>query len=100
MEQNKGQTRITLVIVMITAFITPFMSNAINLAIPSIGMEFGGNQNWLNWVVSGFLIPCAAFLLPFGRLADGYGRKKIFLLGMILLAVASLACALATSLAA
>lgn len=98
MEQSKGQTKITLAIVMITAFITPFMSNAINLAIPAIGIEFGGNQNWLNWVVSAFLIPCAAFLLPFGRLADRYGRKKIFLLGMILLAVGALGCALATSL--
>jgi EmrB/QacA subfamily drug resistance transporter len=98
MEHSREQIRITLIIVMITSFITPFMSNAINLAIPAIGVQFGGNQSWLNWVVSGFLIPCAAFLLPFGHLADRYGRKKIFLLGMIILAIAALGCALAPSL--
>lgn len=100
MERGNNQTRITLVIVMMTSFVTPFMSNAINLAIPSIGIEFQGNQNLLNWVVFGFLLSSAAFLLPFGRLADQFGRKKIFLMGMILLAASSLACALATSLTA
>lgn len=100
MERSASQLRITLVIVMITSFITPFMSNAINLAIPAIGIEFGGNQNLMNWVVFGFLLSSAAFLVPFGHLADQFGRKKVFLIGMILLAASSLACALATSLIA
>ncbi len=100
MEYNKRQSNITLAIVMIASFITPFMSNAINIAIPSIGLEFGGSQSLLNWVVAGFLLSSAAFLLPFGRLADQVGRKKIFLIGMIALAVSSLACALAPSLIA
>ena len=100
MENSKSRTGTTLFVVMITSFITPFMSNAINLAIPSIGVELNGNQNMLNWVVSAFLIATAAFLLPFGRLADQLGRKKIYLIGMILMSVSSLACALATSLAA
>lgn len=99
MGDRKSQTRITLVIVMITSFITPFMSNAINLAIPAIGKEFNADQSLLNWVVSGFLLSSAAFLLPFGRLADQYGRKKVFLIGMFSLAASSLGCALAPSLA-
>ena len=74
------------------------MSNAINLAIPAIGEEFLSNQNQLNWVVSGFLISTAVFLLPFGRIADQFGRKRIFLIGMGSLSVASLGCALAPSL--
>ena len=98
MENSAKQVRITLAIVMVASFITPFMSNAINLAIPAIGEEFGGNQSWLNWVVSGFLIPYAAFLLPFGHLADRYGRRRIFLLGMIIVALSALGCALAPSL--
>jgi EmrB/QacA subfamily drug resistance transporter len=100
MENSKSQIRITLAVVMISSFITPFMSSAINLAIPSIGIEFGGSQVLLNWVISSYLISSAAFLLPFGRLADQYGRKRIFLIGTVLLAVSSLACALATSLVA
>ncbi|NLM83533.1 MAG: MFS transporter [Clostridiales bacterium] len=98
MEYSAKQIRFTLAIVMVASFITPFMSNAINLAIPSIGEEFGGSQSWLNWVVSGFLIPYAAFLLPFGHLADRYGRRRIFLLGTIIIALSALGCALAPSL--
>jgi EmrB/QacA subfamily drug resistance transporter len=100
MENNKSQARITLIVVMIGSFITPFMSNAVNLAIPSIGIEFGGSQSLLNWVISCYLIANASFLLLFGRLADQFGRKRIFLIGMIMLAVSSLACALSASLAA
>ncbi len=100
MEKKNSDTKIAQVIVMLSSFISPFIMNAINIAIPDIGIEFGGSQGLLNWVVSGFLIASAAFLLPFGRLADQFGRKRIFLLGMIFLAVTSLACALANSLAA
>ena len=100
MENSAGQTRITMAIVMLSSFITPFMANAINIAIPSIGLEFGGTQSLLNWVVSGFLLSSAAFLLPFGRLADLFGRKRIFMLGMVFLSASSLACALAPSLIA
>lgn len=99
METSKSQINLTVAIVMITSFVTPFMGSAINLAIPAIGQEFGGSQSLLNWVVSSYLIATAAFLLPFGRFADQFGRKKIFLGGMILLAFSSLACALSMSLA-
>ena len=98
MERKSNQTTITLVIIMISSFITPFMSNAINIAIPAIGIDFGANQSMINWVVSSFLLSTAAFLLPFGRIADLFGRKKMFLIGMILLAASSLGCALAPSL--
>ena len=98
MESSKSQARVTLAIAMIASFITPFMSNAVNLAIPAIGAEFGASQFMLNWIVSSFLLATAAFLLPFGRLADRYGRKRIFMLGSALLAVSSLACGLAPSL--
>ncbi|WP_042331050.1 MFS transporter [Desulfosporosinus orientis] len=97
MEQNRSVIRITMIIVMITSFITPFMGNAINLGIPQIGIEYGVDQFALNWVVTSYLLATAAFLLPFGRLADIVGRKKIFLIGMLLFAAASLGCGLAVS---
>jgi EmrB/QacA subfamily drug resistance transporter len=96
--QKSDKTNVTIAIIMITTFITPFMGNAINLAIPAIGQAFGSNQSQLNWVLSSYLIATAAFLLPSGRLADQIGRRKVFLAGMILLALSSLACALAVSL--
>jgi len=97
MGNKESQIKITMTIVMITSFITPFMSNAVNLAIPVISVEFGATQGMLNWIVSSFLLSTAAFLLPFGSLADRYGRKKVFFFGMILLAASSLGCALASS---
>ena len=98
MQENKADMRITMGIIMVASFITPFTSSSINLAIPSIGLEFSGNQFWLNWVVFSYLLTSSVFLLPFGRIADIYGRKKIFIIGMALFALTSLACALANSL--
>lgn len=97
MEQNRSIIRITMIIVMITSFITPFMGNAVNMGIPQIGMEYGVDQFGLNWVVTSYLLATAAFLLPFGRWADLVGRKKVFLIGMFLLAATSLGCGLAPS---
>jgi len=99
-EKDGNQVWVIVVIVMISAFVTPFNSNAINIAIPSIANELGGSQYWLNLVVSAFLIPCAAFLLPFGRFADQYGRKRIFLIGTCVFSAASLGCSLSPSLLA
>ena len=98
MEESKAKIRITISIMMIASFITPFMGSAVNLAIPTIGKEFSGNQYWLNWVVLSYLLTSAVFLLPFGRLADLLGRKKVFLTGMLFFALTSLACALAPTL--
>jgi EmrB/QacA subfamily drug resistance transporter len=97
MEQDRSIVRLTMVIVMITSFITPFMSNAINLGIPQIGLEYGVNQYWLNWIVTSYLLATAAFLLPFGRLADIVGRKKVFITGMLLFTLTSLGCGFAFS---
>ena len=49
LEQNRSMVKITMVIVMITAFVTPFMGNAVNLSIPQMGLEYGVDQSLLNW---------------------------------------------------
>lgn len=84
MEFNISLETSVLVVVMITSFLAPFMGSAINLAIPAIGAEFGGSTLFLSWIVSGYLLASAAFLLPFGRLADIVGRKKVLLTGILL----------------
>ncbi|SDI25608.1 MFS transporter [Desulfosporosinus hippei] len=97
MDQNPSLVKITMIIVMITSFIAPFTGNAVNLGIPQIGLEYGVDQSGLNWVVTSYLLASAAFLLPFGRLGDIIGRKKVFLMGMFFFAVTSLGCGLAFS---
>lgn len=98
MTYSRSFIKLTMAVILMTSFIAPFMGNAVNIAIPSISSEFGGSQFQLNWIVSSYLLSCAAFALPFGRLADIVGRKKIFALGIFLFALTSLACGLAFSL--
>ncbi|MBN2437955.1 MAG: MFS transporter [Deltaproteobacteria bacterium] len=80
------------------SFLTPFMGSAVNLAIPSIGRSLNGSAVMLSWVVSSFLLTTAALLLPIGRLADIFGRKKIFLLGIFIFSLFSALCSFAWSL--
>ncbi len=84
-------------VVSLSAFLTPFMSSSLNLAIPSIGADLGASALSLNWIVTVYLVASAALLLPFGRLADQVGRRKLFLLGSCLQGVFTFACGIASS---
>ncbi len=76
--------RSVLFIAAFSAYITPFMGAAINLALPSIGSELEASAKQLNWVITAYLLGTAVFMLPFGRLGDILGRKRIFMSGLIL----------------
>ncbi|MGI6066342.1 MAG: MFS transporter [Bacillota bacterium] len=89
--------RYTLMVVSMASFLTPFMGSAVNLAIPSIGQEFSSSAFLLSWVASSYLLASAAFLVPFGRLADIIGRKKLFILGISIFSISSILCGLAWS---
>jgi len=73
-----------LIVTSFAGFLTPFLGSAVNLALPSIGKELGANAIELGWVISSFILSSAIFLLPFGRLADIVGRKKVFTTGITL----------------
>lgn len=89
--------RYTLLAASTTAFLAPFMGTATNLAIPAIGLQFSSGTLMLNWVVTSYLLASVAFLVPFGRLADIQGRKKIFIAGITVFSIASLLCGAAWS---
>ena len=72
------------VILALPAFLVAFMVSAVNIALPSIGKDFAMSAVMLNWVATAYLLGTAIFLLPIGRIADIHGRKKIFILGLIL----------------
>lgn len=86
-----------LTIASLSSFITPFMMSSINIALPDIGKEFNADAVMLSWIASSYLLASAVTLVPFGKLADIYGRKKIFVLGMSLFTITSLLCALSVS---
>ncbi|MCL6413908.1 MFS transporter, partial [Pantoea agglomerans] len=65
----------------------------VNLAFPAIRDSFPGATNQvMSWVLTAYSIAFAAFLVPGGRLADLYGRKRVFIAGLLIFAVASAAC--------
>jgi EmrB/QacA subfamily drug resistance transporter len=81
--------RSVLLVATFAAFLTPFMGSAVNLALPSIGIELNASAIGLGWVISSFILSSAVFLLPFGHLADIKGRKKIFSLGLLLFTIST-----------
>lgn len=77
----------------IASFLLPFMSSALNLATPAISAELHASVVQVNWVVTAYLVASPSCLLPFGRLGDVAGRKKLFVTGMSAWAVFSVASA-------
>lgn len=96
-ETSSTEKNSTLLVASVASFLTPFMGSAVNIALPSIGAEFSADAITLSWVATAYLLAVAIFLIPFGRLADIHGRKKIFLFGIILFSLASLFSGLSTS---
>ncbi len=93
-QYNRG---ILLAVIMISSFFNPFMSAAVNIALPRISEEFSMNAVALSWIAMAFLLSSAVLLVPFGKLADIMGRKRMLLAGNILFTVFTLACALSVS---
>ena len=95
-EQRRAE-RAALFVSLPAAFVTAFMVSALNIALPAISADLGLRAIELTWVVTAYTLAAAAFLLPFGRLADIFGSKRILAGGLVAYSVASLLCAAAPS---
>ena len=89
--------RTALVVVCLGAFITPLMLSAVNVAIPTIAQGLQMDAITASWVPLAYLLSSTVFLLPFGRLGDMYGRKKMFLSGLTTVTIASILASVAQS---
>ncbi|MFI6567120.1 MFS transporter [Streptomyces sp. NPDC050534] len=78
-------------------FMTAVDMLIVNVALPTIGVELHFAESDLQWVVTAYAITFGGFLLLGGRAADLHGRRRMFVAGLAVFTVASLACALATS---
>jgi len=96
-ENNIVNKRAALLVATLASFLTPFMGSSVNIALPSIGKEFLMDAVLLNWVATSYLLAAAMFLVPFGKIADIYGRKKIFLYGVLIYTISSFLSAISTS---
>jgi EmrB/QacA subfamily drug resistance transporter len=69
----------------------------VNVALPSIGHSLDFSRENLQWVITAYAITYGGFLLLAGRLADLYGRRRVFMIGVVIFTIASLFCGLAWS---
>ncbi len=86
-----------LAITMVANFFNPFTGAAVNIALPSISAELHLDAVAMSWVTMAYLLASAVMLVPLGKVADRWGRKKVFLIGNIVFLGASFLCAAATS---
>ena len=81
---------LTLMVVAAVQFLGPFLATSMNVALPSIGRDLGAGAVQLSLTITIYILASSIALLPMGRLADIHGRKKIFITGTIILALAVL----------
>jgi EmrB/QacA subfamily drug resistance transporter len=86
-----------LFIAILAGFLTPFDLSAVNIALPTLAQEFSMDAIQMGWVSTAYLLASAVFLVPFGRIADIYGRKRVFISGLSLFTLASFLMILAPS---
>jgi len=80
---------VALFIAVLAGFLTPFDLSAVTIALPTLGSEFSMDAISLSWVSTAYLLAAGVFLVPFGRIADIYGRKKVLLTGLSLFILSS-----------
>jgi MFS family permease len=70
----------------------------VNVALPAMGEDFNAGMAGLQWIVNGYMLMLAALILLSGSLGDRLGRRRVFVIGVIWFAVASMLCAAAPTL--
>src|SRR4051794_6527102 len=70
-------------------FIVVLDASIVNVALPSIGRELHFDEDSLSWVVNAYVLVFGGFLLLGGRLADLFGRRRMFIIGLLLFGAAS-----------
>lgn len=90
--------RWTLVASILASSLSFVDGSVVNVALPAIGADLRAEASGLQWIVNAYLLPLSALLLLGGAAGDKFGRRRLFLLGIALFALASALCALAPSL--
>jgi EmrB/QacA subfamily drug resistance transporter len=92
-----GLKKDLLIVGILVSFLTPFVRSSINLAIPVLASEFDLSAVFLTWISSIYLLVNAILYIPFGRIGDIYGRKRIFKYGLIIFTISSFVSAFSIS---
>jgi len=94
---HSSQLSVLLALITLAQFIIAVDFTIVQVALPSIGREFGVSFNGLQWIVTAYGLTLAGFLMLSGRLTDIYGRKKLFIIGVLVFSIASLTGGIAPS---
>ncbi len=89
-EYTKSERNILLLACCIATFITPLLSTMMNLSLVNIGEEFGVGSHSLAYVNTSYLLASVIFMVPFAKAGDIWGKKRILMLGIVIIAVSSL----------
>jgi MFS family permease len=89
LSDNQAQEKSALFVATLTSFMGPFVISSVNVALPAIQKEFNADAVQLSWVATSLLLATAVILVPIGRIADLYGRKRIFAWGLALFTLSS-----------
>ncbi|MEU9236855.1 MFS transporter [Streptomyces subrutilus] len=90
-----GRARLVLFVLCAAQFMVALDFSVLNVALPVLGEDLGLSRSALQWAVTAFALPSGGFLLLFGRIGDLFGRKKLFLAGLVVFGAASLLATLA-----
>jgi EmrB/QacA subfamily drug resistance transporter len=95
--RNRSHSDVLLVLVCLAQFMVVLDVSIVNVALPSIQDDLGFSNTGLQWVVNGYTLTFAGFLMLGGRACDLFGRREVFLVGTAVFALASLLGAVAES---
>src|SRR3954469_3412050 len=87
----------TLIVVCAATFMLLLDITVVNVALPSIREDLGANFTDLQWVVDAYALTLAAFVLTSGSLGDRLGRRRVFVVGLVIFTIASVLCAVSGS---
>lgn len=88
MRYEKEQ-KTTIFVVVTTTFITTFTGSALNLSIPDMGSDFHASAGSVGWLITAYMLTVSALSVPFGRIADLTGRKRILVTGILIFSLSS-----------
>src|SRR5271168_4903711 len=95
----KSQLRVTLAASILGSSLTFIDGSVVNVALPALATGLHANPSHLSWAINAYLLPLGALILLGGTLGDHFGRRRLFLIGLLLFAAASILCAVAPTFA-
>jgi EmrB/QacA subfamily drug resistance transporter len=95
-QRRANRERWTLVAMCFAQFMSMLDSTIVNVALPSLQRELHTTPETLQWTIDAYVLTSAALILLGGKLGDRFGRKRMFLVGLLIFTLASAACALTT----